>query len=99
MNRGCQIPPNVSVGKYVLFGPEVAIVGADHGFDQPGVPMIYSGRPKVPPTVIEDEAYKGIGRCVHGLVADPGDGLKTVKPRPTGDQPLQQSPRTSGGRR
>jgi acetyltransferase-like isoleucine patch superfamily enzyme len=59
MNYGCQIPPNVQVGKYVLFGPEVAIVGADHGFDQPGVPMIHGGRPKVPPTVIEDDVWIG----------------------------------------
>jgi hypothetical protein len=32
-------------------------------------------------------------------VADPGDGFKQVKPRPSGDQPLQSAPRTSGGRR
>jgi len=59
MNRRCNVCAGVEVGKYVMFGPEVSIVGADHRFDQPGTPMIFSGRPDVPPTVIEDDVWIG----------------------------------------
>lgn len=59
MNVGCRIGPRVRVGRYVMFGPEVAIVGADHRFDQPGVPMIFSGRPEPVETVVEDDVWIG----------------------------------------
>ena len=59
MNRGCTIGPNVTLGKYVMLGPEVMIVGADHVFDRPGVPTIFSGRPNTPLTSIGDDVWVG----------------------------------------
>jgi acetyltransferase-like isoleucine patch superfamily enzyme len=56
---GCRIGPGVSLGKYVMLGPCVAILGGDHLFDKPGVPIIFSGRPELKPTVIEDDAWLG----------------------------------------
>ena len=60
----CIIGPKVELGAYSMLGPRVAIVGADHVFDQPGVPVIFSGRPELKPTVIERDAWVGCGSVV-----------------------------------
>lgn len=59
INRGCTIGPGVTLGRYVMLGPEVMFVGADHVFDLPGVPIIFSGRPPSLPTIVEDDAWIG----------------------------------------
>ena len=56
---GAWICPRVTFGKYVLVAPKLAILGGDHRFDIPGTPIMYSGRPEVPPTVIEDDVWIG----------------------------------------
>lgn len=53
------IGPGVSLGKYVMLGPHVAILGGDHRFDKPGVPIIFSDRPELKQTIIEDDAWLG----------------------------------------
>jgi serine acetyltransferase len=63
INRECFIGPNVELGRYVMFGPRVMIVGDDHVFDRAGVPTIFAGRPELRPTVIGDDAWVGAG-CV-----------------------------------
>lgn len=60
---GCRICPRVSIGRYVMFGPNVTITGSDHRFDVPGTPMIFSGRPKLKETIIEADVWIGYG-CV-----------------------------------
>src|SRR5512133_2509801 len=42
---GAWICPNVRMGKYVMLAPQVAVLGGDHLYDKPGVPMMFSGRP------------------------------------------------------
>lgn len=64
INYGCHICPKVEIGPYVMFGPKVTITGADHRFDKPGVPMIFSGRPVLNPTVIEADVWIGFGAIV-----------------------------------
>jgi len=59
MLKGVSVVPRVEIGKYVMFSPEVLIVGGDHCKDIPGVPMIFSGRPETPKTVIEDDVWIG----------------------------------------
>ncbi|MHC5002130.1 MAG: acyltransferase [Planctomycetota bacterium] len=59
VNVGCRVGSNVELGPYAMLGPEVSIVGADHVFDRPGVPIIFSGRPELPRTVIEADAWIG----------------------------------------
>ncbi len=56
---GCRLGPGVSLGKYVMLGPHVAILGNDHQFDKPGVPIIFSGRPEFRRTFVEDDAWLG----------------------------------------
>ena len=62
---GCRVGPGVNLGKYVMLGPHVAILGNDHQFDKPGVPIIFSGRPEFKQTYIEDDAWLGGGPQGH----------------------------------
>lgn len=59
VSRGAYICGQVKAGKYVMFAPDVTIAGADHVFDQPGVPMYFAGRPDLPDTVIQDDVWIG----------------------------------------
>jgi len=56
---GALIAPGVKCGKYVMFGPQVMVVGRDHLFQEPGVPVIFSGRPPAEVTEIGDDAWIG----------------------------------------
>ncbi len=60
---GCAIRSRVRVGRYVMFGADVAIMGADHNFDRPGTPTIFAGRPDLPETTIDDDVWIG-GRAI-----------------------------------
>jgi acetyltransferase-like isoleucine patch superfamily enzyme len=55
------ICPGVQIGTYTMLGPKVTIVGRDHRFDRPGVPIIFSGRPNAKLTLIESDVW--IGAC------------------------------------
>ena len=62
------IPPNVSIGNYVMIGPHFMITGNDHNFNKPACPVIFSGRPQLSHTTISDDVW--IGACVilkHGV--------------------------------
>jgi serine acetyltransferase len=61
---GCLIGPKVELGAYSMIGPKVSIVGADHLYDRAGVPIIFSGRPELKPTVIEPDVWIGCGAIV-----------------------------------
>ncbi len=60
----CIVGPKVRIGRYTMLAPRVMIVGADHRMDVPGVPMIFAGRPDLPETVIEDDAWIGASTIV-----------------------------------
>lgn len=60
----CLIGAKVHLGNYVMLADRVAIVGADHIFAKPGIPVIFSGRPEMPSTVIEDDVWVGHGATV-----------------------------------
>ena len=64
LNIGCILGPKVELGRYVMLGPYVSIVGNDHVTSKPGVPVIFSGRPVPKPTVIEDDAWIGFGAII-----------------------------------
>ena len=59
---GAYICPNVEMGNYVMIAPNFSVVGDDHRMDQVGVPYIFSGRPVLKETRIEDDVW--IGRNV-----------------------------------
>lgn len=56
---GAWICPGVTLGKYVMLAPEVAILGGDHEYRAPGTPIIFSGRSELRPTTIEDDVWIG----------------------------------------
>lgn len=47
-----------------MLAAEVAIVGADHVWDVPGVPMQFTGRPPQTTTEIGEDAWVGYGALV-----------------------------------
>jgi len=64
INVECILNTNVELGRYVMLGPRVAIVGGDHVFDVPGVPTVFSGRGTIGKTKIEDDVWLGYGVIV-----------------------------------
>lgn len=54
-----QICPNVELGDYVMISSDLIVIGQDHRYDVPGTPIIFSGRPKSYPTIIEDDVWIG----------------------------------------
>ena len=64
LNIGCVLGCKVELGRYVMLAPSVAVVGKDHVTSKPGVPIIFSGRPILKPTVIEDDAWVGFGAII-----------------------------------
>jgi acetyltransferase-like isoleucine patch superfamily enzyme len=61
---GCLIGPGVEVGCYSMLGPDVKIVGNDHVFDRPGVPITFSGRPAFRRTTIGRDVWIGGGAII-----------------------------------
>ncbi|MEK7477472.1 MAG: CatB-related O-acetyltransferase [Candidatus Coatesbacteria bacterium] len=59
IGNGCTIGPKVRLGAYSMLGPGVLITGMDHRYDLPGTPMIFSGRPALVETVIEEDVWIG----------------------------------------
>jgi acetyltransferase-like isoleucine patch superfamily enzyme len=53
------IASNVTIGNFALFSDNVNIIGNDHLFDIPGVPIILSGIPKQVKTLIGDDVWLG----------------------------------------
>lgn len=60
----CFIWPRVEIGAYTMLGPRVSIVGDDHIYSKPGVPMLFSGRPAMRRTVIGPDVWIGCGAIV-----------------------------------
>lgn len=59
IGHGCEIGANVQVMDYVMFAPNVKIIGADHNYDRSGTPIIFSGRPVLKTTTIESDVWIG----------------------------------------
>lgn len=73
IGRDCTVAPGVLIGRYTMFASEVAVVGDDHNWDQPGVPMQFSGRPAQRPTRVGADVWIGHGVVVmRGITI--GDG-------------------------
>ena len=63
---GAWVCPRVIIGNYFMAGPEVSILGGDHRFDLPEVPIIFSGRPEeLEPTIIGDDVWVGMGAIIN----------------------------------
>lgn len=58
------IYPKVAIGNYTMLANNVSIMGGDHKFDIPGIPIVFSGRSGVKPTIIGHDVWIG----AHSLV-------------------------------
>lgn len=73
IGHDCEVGPGVRIGRYTMLAPEVRVIGLDHNFDQPGVPVQFAGRPEQRPTIIGADAWLGQGvTLMRGLSV--GDG-------------------------
>lgn len=61
---GAWIGPGVSIGAYTMIAPRVAFVGGDHVTKLAGVPMVFSGRPTMRGTSVEDDVWVGYGAII-----------------------------------
>ena len=59
VGRGCSICPRVKIGSYTLFAHDVSVLGGDHLFDKPGVPIYFSDRPALATTEIGSDVWIG----------------------------------------
>ncbi len=59
VGRRCKLDPGVVLGNYTMLASEVAIVGDDHNWDRPGIPIQFSGRPRQTQTLLEDDVWVG----------------------------------------
>ena len=65
----CTIGPGVEIGAYTMLAPRVAIVGGDHRYDRPGIPMEFSGRAELHRTLIGADVWLGFGSIIIAGVA------------------------------
>jgi acetyltransferase-like isoleucine patch superfamily enzyme len=59
LNKGCLIEGRVKIGKYCMFAPEASIIGSYHVTNIPGLPIIFSGRPEIKKTIVDDDVWVG----------------------------------------
>ena len=55
----CVIYPKVSIGDYTMLANDVSIIGGDHIYDLPGMPIIFSGRDQLSSTIIGKDVWVG----------------------------------------
>jgi acetyltransferase-like isoleucine patch superfamily enzyme len=59
INKNCFIGHKVSIGRYTMLARDVSFMGSDHYYDKPGIPIIFSGLPKLNKTIVEDDVWIG----------------------------------------
>ena len=69
----CIIYPKVKIGKYSMLANDVQIIGADHVYNNPNLPIIFSGREKIKPTEIGEDCWIG-ARSIILVGVKIGDG-------------------------
>lgn len=61
LGQNCQVPDNIKIGRDVMMGPDVLIIGKNHEFSNLSVPMRLQGTREAKPVVIGDDVW--IGAC------------------------------------
>ena len=69
----CIIYPKVKIGKYSMLANEVQIIGGDHVYNNPNLPIIFSGRETIKSTEIGDDCWIG-ARCTILVGVKIGNG-------------------------
>lgn len=73
IGRNCSIAPQVKLGRYSMLASNIAIVGDDHKWSEPGIPMQFAGRSTQHETIIGADVWLGHGVIVMRGV-NIGDG-------------------------
>lgn len=69
----CEIAPMTSIGRYSMLAPHVIIAGDDHQWQDPHIPIQFSGRPNPRRTIIGRDVWIGTRTVVlRGVTI--GDG-------------------------
>jgi len=59
IGNGCIVYPKVKIGAYTMLANNVSILGGDHLYDKPGIPIIFSGRDELKVTTIGKDVWIG----------------------------------------
>jgi acetyltransferase-like isoleucine patch superfamily enzyme len=59
IGQNCVIYPKVKIGAYTMVAYNVSIIGGDHVFRNAGIPLRFSGRDVVKPTIIGKDVWIG----------------------------------------
>ena len=73
IGSGSTISLGVKIGSYTMLATETSILSGDHLFDKVGLPIVYSGRPILKPTIIGNDVWIG-HRCIILGGVTIGDG-------------------------
>lgn len=69
----CIVYPKVKLGAYSMLANNVSILGSDHSYNKPGVPIIFSGREKIEDTIIGRDVWIGANSVIMtGVVISDG---------------------------
>lgn len=60
----CLIYPKVRLGRFVMLANNVSIIGGDHYYKNPKLPIIFSGRDTINKTIIEDDVWIGASSII-----------------------------------
>ena len=60
----CIITPKVKIGRYTMLANNVQIVGDDHVYSNPDMPIIFSGRPILKDTIIGEDVWIGANTII-----------------------------------
>lgn len=55
----CILYPKVKIGDYTMLANNICIIGGDHNFKQPELPIIFSGRDVLESTIIGKDVWIG----------------------------------------
>jgi len=73
VSHGCSVYPGVSLGRYSMLAQNVQIIGADHNYEISGIPITFSGRPKLNKTTIGRDVWIGANSIIF-VGVEIGDG-------------------------
>jgi acetyltransferase-like isoleucine patch superfamily enzyme len=59
VGANCKLYPRVEIGDYTMLADDVKVVGGDHTFDTPGLPMIFCDRGIINKTIIGKDVWIG----------------------------------------
>lgn len=60
----CIIYPKTEIGDYTMIANDVKIIGGDHTFNLPGIPMVFCPRGEIKPTKIGKDVWIGANSII-----------------------------------